>query len=312
MLFLGEGPLEAAMRNMGIPAATAVWSGDRSDLTGAWKVWKWLRRHPAKIAHLHHGGRTVWAVCRLAGVRVVVQHMHSRILENDGTSVSRLSIRHADAVIANSRAVAECLGQCNPEVIYAGLETGLEPPAPAPFTGPLKVGVIARLVPLKNIQGAINATARLAAHGVDVQFEIAGSGPLEHALKDLVVNLGLTDRVRFLGWQADVRRLLPSWHLLVIPSLEEGFGLAALEGMAEARAVLASRVGGLRELVVDGVTGRLVPPGDTDAIVECIADLASDRQRLAAMGVEGWKRAHDFFSATQMAQRTAQVYDSLL
>ncbi len=300
------------MKNGGIPARTVPWTGTRSDPAGAWRVWSWLRQHPAQIVHLHHGGLATRAVCRLAGVKVVVQHMHSRILESDGTSVSRLSFQMADAVIANSRAVADCLGGCRAEVIYAGIETGSHPPAAMTHTGPLKLGVLARLVPLKNVEAVIQATAHLAENGIDVRAEIAGSGPLEPSIRELIASLGVGDRVRLLGWQAGVRELLSSWDLLVIPSLEEGFGFSALEAMAAARPVLASRVGGLGELIIDGVTGRLVPPGDTDALVQCIAELANDRQRLALMGDEGWKRAQELFSAEHMAQRTAQLYDGLL
>lgn len=253
------------MSNEGIPVSSVPWTGTRRDLAGAWRVWSWLRKHPAEIVHLHHGGLFVRTVCRLAGAGVVVQHMHSRILENDGTSVTRLSFWMADAVIANSRAVADCLSGCNPEVIYAGIETGSHPPATPAHTGLLKLGVLARLIPLKNIEAVIQATARLAGKGIEVQAEIAGSGPLESSLRDLVANLEVGDRVHFLGWQGNVRMLLASWDLLVVPSLEEGFGFSALEAMAAARPVLASRLGGLEELVVDGVTGRLVPPGDTDS-----------------------------------------------
>jgi glycosyltransferase involved in cell wall biosynthesis len=145
-----------------------------------------------------------------------------------------------------------------------------------------------------------------------VQVEIAGSGPSESSLRDLVASLGVADRVRFLGWRVDVDRLLSAWDILVIPSLEEGLPLSALEAMAAARPVVASRVSGLGELVVDGVTGMLFPPGDTEALVGCMAELACDRQRIAAMGDAAWERANGLFSAVRMAQQTAQLYDRLI
>jgi glycosyltransferase involved in cell wall biosynthesis len=311
VLFLGEGPLVMMMKDAGIPASAISWAANRSDLAGAWRVWRWLRKHPAKIAHVHHGGLTVRALCRMAGAGAIVQHMHGRILEPSGASVSQLNFRAADAIIACSQAVADCLPGRHAEVIYAGVEIGSHPPATAAPTGPLRLGVLARLIPLKNVESVINATARLSAMGIEVQTEVAGSGPSESALRDLVASLGLAGRVRFLGWRMDVDRLLASWDLLVIPSLEEGFGLSALEAMAAARPVVASRVGGLCELVVDGVTGRLVPPGNIDALVRCIAELASDRQRLAFMGDEGWKRVRKHFSVERMARRTAELYDQL-
>lgn len=312
VLFLGEGPLMMMMKDAGIPASAISWAANRSDLAGARRVWCWLRNHPAKIAHVHHGGLTVRALCRMAGAGVIVQHMHGRILEPSGASVSQLNFRAADAIVACSQAVADCLPGRHAEVIYAGVEIGSHPPANAAPTGPLRVGVLARLIPLKNVESVINATARLSAMGIEVQTEVAGSGPSESALRDLVASLGLAGRVRFLGWRMDVDRLLASWDLLVIPSLEEGLPISALEAMAAARPVVASRIGGLSELVVDGVTGRLIPPGDTDALVRCIEELASDRQRLAFMGSEGWKLVRRHFSAELMTRRTTQLYDRLL
>jgi glycosyltransferase involved in cell wall biosynthesis len=312
VLFFGDGPLVLAMKDAGISADVVSWAATRRDLAGAWRVWRWLRKHPAEIAHVHHGGLTVRAVCRMAGVSAIVQHIHGRILEPTGDPISQMDFRAVDAIIACSQAVADCLPGRHAEVIYAGVETTSHPPAAATLTGPLKLGVLARLIPLKNVESLINATSRLASLGIEVQAEIAGSGPSETSLRDLAASLGVADRVRFLGWQVDVDRLLVSWDLLVIPSLEEGFPLSALEAMAAARPVVASRVGGLSELVVDGVTGRLLPPGDTDALVHCLAELASDRQRLALMGAEGCKRVQSHFSAELMARRTAELYDRLL
>ena len=99
-----------------------------------------------------------------------------------------------------------------------------------------------------------------------------------------------------MGWQQDIRTLLASWDLLVMPSLDEAFPLSALEAMAAARPVIASRVGGLLEIVVDGVTGYLISAKDTEALVRHIAALAKDRTRLAELGQAGWERARSEFS----------------
>jgi glycosyltransferase involved in cell wall biosynthesis len=248
----------------------------------------------------------------MAGVNAIVQHVHGRIIEPSGASISPRDFRNVDAIIACSQSVADCLTGLHAEVIYAGVEIGSHPPPAAVPAGLLKLGVLSRLIPLKNVESVIAATARLSAMGIEVETEIAGSGPSESSLRDLVASLGVAKRVRFLGWRTDVGELLASWELLVIPSLEEGFGLSALEAMAAARPVVGFRVGGLPELVVDGVTGRLVLPANIDALVCCIAELASDRQRLAFMGGEGWNRAREHFTVELMARRTAELYDRLL
>jgi len=248
----------------------------------------------------------------MAGARAVVQHLHSRILEPDGDSISRLSFRAADAVVACSQAVGDCVPEARPEIIYGGIEACSCLPPPPECDGPLTLGVLGRLIPLKNVGAVIKAAAGLAEREIEVRVEIAGSGPSEPGLRELAKSLKVTQRVRFLGWQTDIPSLLKTWDVLVAPSLEEGMGMSVLEAMAAARPVVASRVGGLGELVVDGVTGMLVPAGDTDALIACLANLANDRRKLALMGREGWKRVHEHFSAELMARRTTELYDRLL
>ena len=172
--------------------------------------------------------------------------------------------------------------------------------------------MLSRLIPLKNVEAVIEATAQLIHNKVNVTLEIAGTGPSEPMLRKLVTRLGLDENVSFLGWRQDVMPLLASWDLLAMPSVDEGLPIAALQAMAAARPVVASRVGGLRELVADGVTGRLFPSGDVDALASCIADLAKDRGLLASMGIAGWQRAGQKFSAASMAKQTFDVYDRLL
>jgi len=314
-LFLGDGPLLEVMRDAGVQATIVPWTADYGDLAGAWRVWSWLRKSRARIVHLHHGGLLSRVISRVAGADAVVSHVHLLLEdENAGSRSSSLSFRGADAVVACSRAIADRLLRCNAEVIYAGIECVPEPVPLRMSAGPFKLGVLSRLEPRKNI-GAVNeATARLAQSGIDIQTEIAGDGDVEDvvSLRELVARLGMNERVRFLGWQTDVRGLLATWDLLAIPSMEEGLPISALEAMASARPVVASRVGGLCELIVDGVTGCLVPPGDTEALFRCIAKLTGDRQRLAQMGIAAWHRAQNEFSAQVMAQRTAALYDRLL
>ena len=217
-------------------------------------------------------------------------------------------------MIACSQAVADRLYCRKAQVIYAGIDCDLQPIPPRISAGPLKLGVLGRLDARKNIEAVIEATAHLAQNGIEIQTEIAGDGDVEDAisLRELVARLGVTERVRFLGWQTDVHSLLATWDLLAMPSMEEGLPISALEAMASARPIVASRVGGLCELIVDGVTGYLVPPGDTESLTRRIAELAVDRQRLAQMGVAAWRRAQSEFSAYVMAQRTAALYDRLL
>jgi glycosyltransferase involved in cell wall biosynthesis len=316
VLFLGGGPLLEMMRSAGVQASIVPWTGERGDFAGAWRVWSRLRQRRVQIVHFHSGGLLARVISRLAGASAVVSHVHHLPPHEEkmGATSSSLRFRGADAVIACSQAVADRLYHCRAEVIYAGIECVPEPVPLRLSPGPFNLGVLSRLEPRKNIGAVIEATARLAQSGIDIQTEIAGDGDVEDvvSLRELVARLGMNERVRFLGWQTDVRGLLATWDLLAIPSMEEGLPISALEAMASARPVVASRVGGLCELIVDGVTGCLVPPGDTEALFRCIAKLTGDRQRLAQMGIAAWHRAQNEFSAQVMAQRTAALYDRLL
>jgi len=151
----------------------------------------------------------------------------------------------------------------------------------------------------------LEAAARLGA-GSPVRLVFAGTGTREAALRADATARGLT--VRFLGFRDDVARCLAAADVAVLPSLHEGLGVAALEAMAAGRAVVASRVGGLAEVVVDAETGRLVPAGDPAALATALAVLASDPAARARMGAAGAERVRDRFSAAAMADGTLACY----
>ncbi|MFZ0395931.1 MAG: glycosyltransferase family 4 protein [Terracidiphilus sp.] len=312
VLFFADGPLKAQMSAAGISAHAIPWNGTFQDVVGAVRVCLWLRRKGADLAHLHWGGRAVRAICRLGGAPAVVQHVHGRINEITGEIPGSISFPWADAVIASSNAVAACVKSHRAEVIYAGIEVNPAPESLTEHSGPLQVGVLSRLTPIKNIGAVIKAAARLREKGIEIQVNIAGSGPSEPELRHIAAELRVTDRVCFLGWQQDIRKLLSNWDLLLMPSLDESFPISALEAMAAARPVLASRVGGLPEIVVGGVTGELIPPEETAALVDHIATLANDRARLAEMGQAGWRRAQAEFSLQATATHMFRFYDRLL
>lgn len=312
MLFFEDGSWLEEMQSEGITAAVVPWSGGQKDLAGALRVWKWMRDHPADITHLHFGGRTVQMLARITGTTALVRHIHGMVVEPDLSPVSRHLLTGSDAVVSCSKAVANTLSNIQSEVIYAGIDTGPDPPPPPAGVGPIRVGVLSRLVPLKRVEAVIEAQAQLAKMGVELQTEICGEGPSESFLRDLARHSGLGDKVRFLGWCTDTAALLKEWDLLVVPSMYEGFGIAALEAMAARRAVVANRVGGLPELIDDGISGILVPPGDTGALVQALRKLSLDRTAINGMGYEGWKRANTLFSGDRMAQQIFALYDRLL
>jgi len=142
----------------------------------------------------------------------------------------------------------------------------------------------------------------------DLRVEVAGGGPCLEDLKRLVVELGIAERVTFLGEVRDVPAVLARARLFVLPSRSEGIPLTVLEAMARGLPVVATRVGGLPEVVVEGKTGYLVPPADPAALAEAILTVWRDPGGGRAMGRTGRQRAEDRFNVRRMVADYETLY----
>jgi glycosyltransferase involved in cell wall biosynthesis len=145
-----------------------------------------------------------------------------------------------------------------------------------------------------------------------VKLLILGEGEEEKSLKKLAHSLELNEKVLFLGLRSDVDRLLQCSELFVLSSRWEGFPNVLLEAMAAGKPVVATAVGGVRELVVDEVTGIFVPPRDATALADAIMLLLSDKKRALAMGAAGRERVLQRFSMDAMLSKTEALYHELL
>jgi glycosyltransferase involved in cell wall biosynthesis len=168
--------------------------------------------------------------------------------------------------------------------------------------------VLARLDPLKGHRVLFDAARSLSG----VQFVLAGDGAEREGLERLAAETGLGSRVTFLGHRDDVPQLLACAHLVVLPSLAEGFPLAVLEAMAAGRPVVATRVGDVADAIRDGETGILVEPGDPAALAAAIDAVLSDPELAARLGNAAANHAHEQFGAAEMVARITSVYDELL
>jgi glycosyltransferase involved in cell wall biosynthesis len=151
----------------------------------------------------------------------------------------------------------------------------------------------------------IDAATRMP-RPVAVRYVFCGAGSLEPRLREAVAYSGLA--VHFAGFRRDVAACLAAADVVVLPSLHEGLGVAALEAMAAGRPVVASRVGGLAEVIDDGVTGLLVPPRDPEALGAALGALAADAERRRAMGAHALQRVRARFSSAAMAEGTLACY----
>jgi N-acetyl-alpha-D-glucosaminyl L-malate synthase BshA len=165
--------------------------------------------------------------------------------------------------------------------------------------------------PVKRVVDVVKVFAQVAEQ-MPAQLVMVGDGPDRSAAEWLAHDKGIQSRVHFLGKQERVNELLPLADLMLMPSEMESFGLAALEAMACKVPAIATRVGGVPELIDDGETGLLYPVGDVDAMAKGALDLLSDRTRLEAMREAARKMAQKRFCASLVVPRYVRYYEEVL
>jgi glycosyltransferase involved in cell wall biosynthesis len=174
------------------------------------------------------------------------------------------------------------------------------------------VGVIGNLYPVKGHQYLIEGIPSILSKCPNTSFLFAGRGQLETELKAEVKRLGLDGRVHFLGLRQDVARILALLDVFVLPSLSEGLSMAILEAMMAGKPVVATAVGGNPELVLDGKSGFLVPPRDSQALARSVTALLMNRQQAAQFAEEGKRRAEGQFSLRTMVNAYQTLYEERL
>jgi glycosyltransferase involved in cell wall biosynthesis len=299
------------LEQAGVPASSLDWWRGLRDPVGAWRFWSSLRSREFSIVQLHFGGRSVSSLSRAATRAKIVRHQHGRVLEPRGLSPIYVSARGTDAVVAVSQAVADRVVDGVARVIY----TGLPPRDPVPHhraIAEIVVGTAGRLVELKGIEYLIRAVAALRNDFPTLRLEIAGFGPQRVRLEEEVARTDLAGRVKFLGWIDDIGSVLSRWDVFVLPSLEEGFPVAALDAMAAGLPVIASSVGGVPELIEDEKSGWLVPPRDVEALTARLRVLLGNSELCQSVGAAAFARVRDHFNAAQMANAFGRLYDELL
>ncbi len=140
------------------------------------------------------------------------------------------------------------------------------------------------------------------------RFLFIGDGPDRSALAQQAVRLGLAERCWFSGFRTDAAVFMGLATVVAVPSLGEAFGLTALEAMAHGKPVVASAVGGLPEIVIEGETGRLVRPGQADELAGAVSELLGDAELRARLGVAGVRRCETRFALAQIAERMLRIY----
>jgi len=178
------------------------------------------------------------------------------------------------------------------------------------------VAMAGQVAEVKGIWDFVEAARLMSLTNDDPFFVVLGDdlktgGQTRRAMEERVAALGLRERFRFLGFRTDAPRLVQAFDVIAVPSHVEPLGNATLEAMAAGRPVVGSRVGGIPEMIVDGKTGRLVPPQDPRALCEALLSLAGDAPLRTRLGAAARERATVTFSVEAHGGRLQQTYDSL-
>jgi glycosyltransferase involved in cell wall biosynthesis len=301
-------------------------TGD-ADVGFIWRCQRLLAQLKPDLLHVHsRRGADLYGglAARRAGVPAVL----SRRVDNPERRIlARFRYRHYAAVIAisarirdmlvNDVGVARAQIQLVPDAVDTArfhprddtdqVRGGLGLPADA-----IVAAVVAQLIPRKGHGVLLDALPALLDQHARLHVLFFGQGPLEARLQRRIHRLGLAQRVHLLGFRNDVDELLPALDLVVHPALREGMGVALLESMASGVAVLASAVGGIPEVIEDGVSGRLVPPGDREALTRVMAELLDNADQRRRLGAAGRQRVINGFSIEQMVAGNLAVYQKVL
>jgi glycosyltransferase involved in cell wall biosynthesis len=175
------------------------------------------------------------------------------------------------------------------------------------------VGVVGRLVQDKGGTFLLKAAARITGDIPTIRFLFVGRGTEEARLRSEAASLGLTDRVQFLGFREDIPEITAALDLSVLPSVDCDASSAVLkEAMALGKPVVATDIGGAREIIEDGKSGLVVPPGDSEALAQAIKQILLREDRGRAMGEEGRRRVISQFSIRRLAEGTLSAYQRAL
>jgi glycosyltransferase involved in cell wall biosynthesis len=178
--------------------------------------------------------------------------------------------------------------------------------------GHFVVGTVARLERVKGIDRLIDAAKAVAEAIPQARFLVVGDGPQREDLLSRVRRLELGERCIFTGLRSDVPQILPAFDLFVLPSLSEALGIAVIEALASGVPVVASRVGGVPEVVIHGETGLLVPPGDATQLAQAILYMAANLAEAKQWAERGQKRVRRMFDVNKLADAQAGLYQHFL
>jgi glycosyltransferase involved in cell wall biosynthesis len=300
---------------------------------------RFLKKERYHIVHTHNSkaGFVGRLAAKLAGVPVIVHTVHGFAFHDQEPAwrqmlfrdMERLASRWCDRMIFISQPLIEwalrerIVGRQKVLKIYSGIDLARFHPVTEDEKRSLRrkwrireqsavIGIVSKLWDGKGHEILIRAFKELREEINDAVLVIVGDGYLHGKLVDLVRTLGLCDDVIFTGFQMDVSEIIATFDVAVLPSLFEGMGRVVLEAMAMEKPVVASRVGGIPDLVHDGVNGILISPGSVQELRSSLVRTLRHPVMAREMGERGRKRINAEFSADTMVQSIEGAYRALL
>ena len=293
------------------------------------RFWRWMRSERFDVLHawLYHANILGVVLGRQARIQNIVlserdigyfHGQHHRL-------AGRLAYSRATYVMANSPPVVEALlrNRMARQAQIVMIPNGVRLPRQTPSTGEITeirrefaladdgplIASVGRFAPIKGHKHVVAAVPAVLARFPQATFALAGEGECLGELQQQARDLGIEQRVRFVGHVEDVARFLAAVDVFVMPSLSEGLANALMEAMAMARPIVATAVGGNCELIEHDRSGLLVQPGNAAAMAEAINALLADRTRAQALGQAAQAKIQPY-GIECMTQRVAQLYDS--
>ncbi len=310
----------------------------RSDLVTLLKLYRLMRRERPHIVHTHtaKAGFVGRIAARLARVPVVLHTFHGHVFHGYFSPaktrlfllIERLGARLSTRIITISPSLREEIADYGVasreriEVVPLGFDLeafASQPRATGDFRRSLNiptdaklVGAVGRLVPIKNIPLLLEAAALAREQNPGIRVVIVGDGELRDELQARVETLDLGEAVTFAGWRRDLASVYADLNAVVISSDNEGTPASLIEAMATGCPVVATRVGGVPDLITEGETGRLVPPGDQKALAGALLALFQEPERTAQMAELARRRVHERHQASRLVADIERLYGVLL
>jgi glycosyltransferase involved in cell wall biosynthesis len=312
------------------------------DLRAIYRLARLIRRERPAILHTHTAkagavGRLAALLAGTARPPIVVHTFHGHVLRGYFSAPLAYGFRRLESLLARwTTALVAVSPQVRDDLValgvapassFAVVRLGIEleqrvgggEPARAETRRLLGVsddrfvvGWVGRMTAVKRTEDLLRTLRRLVDLDVDAVLFLVGDGPNRDALEQKAHELGVARRCLFVGYQDDVARFYDAFDALLLPSANEGTPVSVIEALAAGRPVVATRVGGVPDVVRDGVDGFLADAGDTEALARRLSELAADPELRERMGAAGRERVVNRYAVERLVDDTDRLYRALL